>query len=288
MDDLATAPLTVGSQPIAQTPCERCGNFASLALVGARRLCPVCRRRSDAFESGPMEATALLGHVWQLVGPTILPATFVLFLFSLPAMLMQFAGQDGMPLTFFDGIFGMVSTAAVIHMARNALYEEPIDPKGSVLEALKSFADIFVANWLTGLIVFFFFLLLIIPGVLKSLSYAIVVPIVLFESHSGLDALKASAARMLGSRSSAFMAYLATSLPALLVFGFFFLMAFIASAVDAFVDPNGLTAPIISDALFDQMAIVVGGLVTVALLPLHLLTFVLYVRTRKRSNNPWL
>ena len=75
----------------------------------------------------------------------------------------------------------------------------------SVPFALKRFARVAIAQWLSAVIVIFFTLLLIIPGIIASFNYFLVYFIVLDnENISAPEALKRSKALMYGHRWQAF------------------------------------------------------------------------------------
>ncbi|MCS6797930.1 MAG: hypothetical protein NZ898_05295 [Myxococcota bacterium] len=142
---------------------------------------------------------------------------------------------------------------------------------GPALRAgIGSVLGLVVAGLFSQLAILIFLLLLVIPGVLRYLSYLLVYPLVVSGESGGFDALRLSAERMRGRRAAAGGAVLLTGWPMLLAMGIDWVVY--GDPLVSLLGTEGAPAPAWLEVLLTAMA----GFFP---LPLTMLTAVLYHRT---------
>lgn len=191
-------------------PCPRCGTYAELRWHGRRELCEDCIERvKHPIETTPVTAGEILSGTTQLLGAVGLPALLVTVLIQLPAAALIASGDAGTVLTALYGLVSIFGTGVVIDLALQHIdREKKIRIVAAARVALGSWLGLIAAGLISGLIVMVFALLLIVPGILKALSYAIVYPLVVAGDAGGVDSLALSKERMKGHRTQAFLAFL--------------------------------------------------------------------------------
>ena len=117
---------------------------------------------------------------------------------------------------FFMAIY--VSGAALIRAAGVLSLNEKPDLQKSYLPVFAKFWPFLWTVSLAGGLIFLGMLLLVVPGVLLHLAFFVVVPVVLFESLSGVEALKRSNDLMRGQKLKAFL--------------FFFILCVLSAVID--------------------------------------------------------
>lgn len=191
-------------------PCPRCGTYVEkLRWHGRRELCESCVERvKHPIEKEPVTAGAILSGTGRLFGAVGLRAVLVTLAVQLPAAALILSGDSGTVLLVLYGLVQLFGTGVVIDLALQHLdREEKISLGGAARVALGSWLGLIAAGLISGLIIFVFALLLVVPGIVKALSYAIVYPLVVAGDAGGVDSLALSKERMHGHRTQAFIAY---------------------------------------------------------------------------------
>lgn len=190
-------------------PCPRCGTYAELRWHGRRELCDDCIERvKHPIEKAPITAGAILSGTGQLLGAVGLRAALVTVAIQLPAAALILWSDAGSTLTVLYGLVSLFGTGVVIDLALQHLdREEKLRILAAARVALGSWLGLVVAGLVSGLVIFVFLLLLVVPGILKALSYAIVYPLIVAGDAGGVDSLALSKERMKGHRAPAFVAF---------------------------------------------------------------------------------
>jgi hypothetical protein len=261
------------------TPCQRCGTYAWLSPTGGMELCDACiaRAQSEEITFGAVTGSAL--RTLLRVG---LPCAMLLVAVEVPLAIAELRMDLPSAAGHIHALtFGVWAAGVVQLVAVRALRGEPLRFGGAAGEALRCLPSMFTTTILANITIVLFLLLLIVPGVLRALSYAVVIPIVLIEGRSGLDAMRTSAARMWGVRGAAFGAYLVSCIPMLVIF----LLAVLAYAMGEVVDEGGGAV----DARGLEKRIDAGiSLGVAACMPfVYCVSATLYERTRHRGGT-WL
>jgi len=213
------------SGPPADTTCPRCGSFAALHRWGSRSLCAECIERvRHPVESTPLTAGHLIVGVLQLLGPIAPKALVAVLLVELPLVALTLVGDPTGLIANLYGLAALVGTGAVIHLALCAAEGEQGTVRQALRSALRRWIGMLGAAIVSGLIVFFFTLLLVVPGILRALSYALVMPLIVSGEASGVDALEMSRRRMAGHRAQALLAYCVVWIAPVLLFGTYWLV----------------------------------------------------------------
>ena len=191
-------------------PCPRCGTYVEkLRWHGRRELCDSCVERvKHPIEKEPVTAGAILSGTGRLFGAVGLRAVLVTVAIQLPAAALILSGDSGTVLLLLYGLVQLFATGVVIDLGLQHLdREEKIRLGGAMRVALGSWLGLIAAGLISGLIIFVFLLLLVVPGILKALSYAIVYPLVVAGDAGGVDSLGLSKERMHGHRTQAALAF---------------------------------------------------------------------------------
>jgi hypothetical protein len=194
----------------ADAPCGRCGTFAPQAPFWGRMLCAECVTREPALFSAAPTTSSILDAVRVLFGRVGLQILLINAVASLPSVLAELAGAELHGLRFIEFMLEVAVGGVCTHLALQAAVQAtPARFTVACGAVRRQFAFLLGAAFLTGIIAIVFALLLVVPGVLRLLSYCLSTPIVLVENHGGsYEAMKRSAERMAGHRWPAFGAYL--------------------------------------------------------------------------------
>lgn len=124
--------------------------------------------------------------------------------------------------------------------------------------ALKRFVTLAVAQLIIIVRVFFGFLLFIVPGILWSLSYALVIPVVLVEGHKAAPSLRRSWELVKGNRKKVFAVMVVVwVLQGLLGIG-------VKQVVGLFFTQESLRTGLLQTALTDAVSMFLTPLVVIA------------------------
>ncbi len=217
----------------------------------------------------------LRGTGWLLakVGPA---AALVVVALDLPYALLSLGRE--VPFTvsnLYDAFVSIVGTGAVTLMAQRLLSG---DERLGLWQALRAAAGrwgtLVGANFFSGLSILGYLLLLVVPGILKWLSLALVVPAVMAGASSS-GALDRSEALMKGHRGQAFAIYLVTAVPLVAVL-FLVLAAAVLSEVAEVPEADAERA----------VDLALGVLGPLCVLPSTLATVVLHAKLERASRAP--
>jgi ribosomal protein S27AE len=194
---------------VAHEPCPRCGTYAELSDHGPRRLCAECvARGTHPVERTPMATWPLLEGVATLLGAMGLRGAVAVVLLQLPAAMLTVA-MPGVTTALASMLATLLGTGVV-----TALGLEEVDGPGTSRLAhagatvLGRVGPLIGGTVLANVIIGLLALLCLVPGVVRALSYMLVVPLILRGEHGVRDALRASRIRMHGSRARIFPAVL--------------------------------------------------------------------------------
>jgi len=176
-------------------------------------------RRGAARPTSPQTITAarLVTSLLDLLKAVGARAALAVILVELPLVVITLVGDPTGMIAVFYGLVAIVGSAAAIHIALEHVGGRPSPSMPRALRVgVSSWLGLLAAGIFAGLIVLFFGLLLIVPGVLRALSYAMISPLVVSGECYGVDALEESRRRMRGHRLQALWAYVAVFLPMIL------------------------------------------------------------------------
>jgi hypothetical protein len=204
--------------------CGRCGTFAPRLPFWGRMLCADCMSRETGLFAPQVTTRSLLSATWQLFGRVGLTILLINAVGAVPSALLELSGADGAGARLPETLLQIAVSSVCVHLAVQSAVSPGSASVGGAFSALgRWFWRVVGSSFLGGIIALFFALLLIVPGVMRLMSYALSIPIVLFERTDGsYHALEVSAKRMHGHRWAAFGAYMvvacATLLPPFIVF----------------------------------------------------------------------
>lgn len=146
---------------------------------------------------------AAFGIGWAFLGPGEMDPAAMQVMATSPIFLVGIFLGIGLIL-----FLQYLSTAALTH----AISEKYLGRKATWLESYKSalsrFFPLLGTLFLSSIVLFAGYLLFIIPGILLTLAFSIVAPIVLLEKRSGIDALQRARQLMKGNKGKAFLVFL--------------------------------------------------------------------------------
>lgn len=131
-----------------------------------------------------------------------------------PWALLQAAGAlDGIPEADafrWEGLYGMVAgvleSGAIVWVVAGAMGGERRGVGDALRRAGRRYFSLLGASLQSAIWTLLYALLLVVPGVLKALSYAVVLPVVMLEDKGASASLARSTQLMDGHRSAAFVA----------------------------------------------------------------------------------
>ncbi|MFW6050833.1 MAG: hypothetical protein ACODAU_06645 [Myxococcota bacterium] len=253
--------------------CPRCGDFAELVPSGGTELCEPCLAR---IHDEPVTVGAIFKDAMRMVRQVGLPAAVVSIAFELPLVALNLTyGVPFLLSTAYGSTVGVWATGAVMLMVYRASFGGRAAGGRSILDAAGAAGNLIFTGLLANAIATLFTLLLIVPGVLRMLSYAVVLPIVLFEGHTGLDALHSSAARLRGVRWTVLGTQVLALVPIVVVVGITVAAVMAVKVSEARGVPVGVSPEAID---------VAGQVAVAACAPfVDFVALALYGRTRHRN-----
>jgi hypothetical protein len=255
---------------VGHPACDRCGNFAELTRVGPRALCGVCLARSDT------SAGVLVRESWAVLKTVWAPVALILLCVHLPVAMGELFASVPFAIDQLHGTtFGLWASWTAQLLALRAYRREPLLPGDAITRTLRLAPRLWMTDLLAFLLIALFFVLLIVPGVLRALSYAVASLIILREGCRPREALRMSAMRMRGLRGAAFAAYLVALLPTALLFTMAMIVADSPSPEEGFLPPS-------SGPLEATLTLAFAA----AFVPIYCVTAVLYERSRRRGAAP--
>lgn len=209
--------------PAADRPvCPRCGTFALLRPRLGQPLCGDCiERLTHDIERRPFPVGSTLVGAWQLVrlvGDRALPIALAI---HLPRIVSSMLVELPLRARGLFWILELVATAAIVRMALEALRGSGREPiTRSIGAAVVVWGGRLVgASFVSALVSGFYLLLLVVPGVLKALSFALVPVCVVEERKTSANALERSTELMRGHRSIMFAVWVALAVPLYATYG---------------------------------------------------------------------
>jgi hypothetical protein len=110
----------------------------------------------------------------------------------------------------WGGLYGLVAgvlhSGAVIWLVHGALQGEGRSAVDSLLRAASRYFSLLGASLQSAIFTLLYLLLLVVPGVLKALSYAVVLPVVMLEDKNASASLARSTQLMDGHRGAVLLA----------------------------------------------------------------------------------
>ncbi len=197
--------------------CPRCGKRRPLMWHGRRELCAQCIDRvKHPIETSPANSGEILRGTGRLLRDVGVPCALVAVAFQLPLAALTVWSEAGATIGLFWAPVSLVATGVIIDFALSHVDDRPLRIGPSLGVALRAWVGLLFAAIISELMVAIFTLLLVVPGILRALSYAIVFPLIIDGDARSTDALAVSQARMKGHRGAAFLAYLVVLVPPLL------------------------------------------------------------------------
>lgn len=105
-------------------------------------------------------------------------------------------------------VAGVLHSGAVVWLIHGALSGKTPSVGASLRRAVGRYLSLLGASLQSSIFTLLYLLLLIVPGVLKALSYAVVLPVVMLEDKGASASLARSTQLMDGHRTAAFLAML--------------------------------------------------------------------------------
>lgn len=266
----APAPGVTGASE--RTPCERCGDFAELVDYDGHRLCADCMGRLSEIERTPPTVGNLLCDTARILGRVGPTAALIVICFDLPMVLLEVFVPDlpSIASTLWGATVSVVGSGAVLWLAHRAIRGEGADPRVALSRAGERASGLIGANFLSAIVTLLYSLLLFVPGIVRALSLALVLPIALHEGADANTALRASTDRMKGHRAVALVAYLLWGSLGVAGIALYLGLSFLFEPPAILVIPEALTRALLVGA---------GALLPVFMLPVSCTTAVLYAKT---------
>ncbi len=199
--------------------CPRCGTFATLSWHGRRRkLCDDCIERArHPIERSPAKTGEILRGVGTLLRQDGLRLAATAALIQLPIAILTLVADLPPIARAFYAFATLLGTGAAIEVALQRIDGGELSIVSAYRLAVRKWIGMIAANLFAGLIIMFLMVLLVVPGILRALSYAIVLPLIIDGEAHGVDALSLSRERMKGHRLAVLPVYLVTLLPWIIV-----------------------------------------------------------------------
>jgi hypothetical protein len=186
-------------------PCDRCGTFAPLSVRWGKRWCASCLARRSRIETAPISLANLITDTFllfqQVAGPA-LAITLGLLAIELAIRRLLPHGAAGQVFAFAYGETVMVAGMMSYQRLAFARVVKGSDStlRGAVGHVVRVFPRALAAFLLAHLISGLLMPLLVVPGVLRALSYLLVGPLALVSPLSPTRCLDWSRRLMDGHR----------------------------------------------------------------------------------------
>ena len=207
----------VEKRPARGPKCPRCEKHADLFWHGRRELCQAC---IDAvrtpLETEPITFGSLVRGTLDLVKRVGVHALAITLLFQLPLTAITVTSEAGTAIAVAWAFVALIAMGMIIDVALQHVTDGRVSMGGAIRRALGVYIGLLFAALVSQILVLAFALLLVVPGIMRALSYAIVFPLILDGDATSTDALGVSKERMKGHRWPALFAFLAVyALPAI-------------------------------------------------------------------------
>jgi hypothetical protein len=212
--DLAAGVHEATQGPPPAETCPRCGTFAALERRLGRELCAECWGR---VAEASVTAARVLSDVQRLASRLLLRSWFALAVIELPLTigraLYTFGTGKSLPMQVDNLYFlvTLIAVGAILHASHQVLMGDArIDWQAARRAGWQRWGALVGVSWASGLLTLVFLLLLVVPGILRALSYALVTAIALHERWDTSETLAQSTARTRGQRFPILVAAIAT------------------------------------------------------------------------------
>lgn len=211
LDEHGALDVRAETQPQA---CTRCGTFGELFDSFGRRLCAECLRRRDRIETANATTWNLVVDVLRLGQRIALPGSLLMLVFGVPSLYLEevhtWLG------TIYDSFILVIATGTIQRLSFVRVVHGPRASFGGALGVmLARYWSVWGASLFANFSVLAYTLLLVVPGILRALSYAMCGPVALNEGIHARDSLDVSTERMAGHRTPTFLCFLVFALLAL-------------------------------------------------------------------------
>jgi hypothetical protein len=210
-------------------PCPLCGENAPLFWHGRRILCASCiEENTHAAERGELSMANLVKGAVALSREVGLVVVALILGYSLISKGILHAAaleeHTYLAASIAREIIGLIFVAAAFDIGLTRLDGETPLLRRSLSVGAQKFLPLFLAQSLQGLIVLVHGFFLIVPGVVKALSYAVVTPLVASGEAGAISCLYESARRMNGHRKNIAPLMLVLWLPTVVAQGLGFVL----------------------------------------------------------------
>lgn len=255
--------------------CPRCSARAELFWHGRRELCQACiDALRTPLETDPITFGSLVRGVVGLAKRVGISAVLITVAFQLPLVALTLWSEVGPAVGTVWVFVALLGNGMVIDLALQHVTDERTSVTAALRTAGRAYIGLLFAAFVSSLVVGVFMLLLVVPGILRALSYAIVLPLIIDGDASSTDALTLSKERMKGHRWPAFLAFAAVYVAPAAWFALNVDIALAGLAPDSSVPPE-LTARTAIFGLVDALLAV----------PVTLLGVVLHLKLRKPAKS---
>lgn len=218
---------------------------------------------------------ALIVGVLQIYRQVWWPASYLAVAVALPITFLSVLIPTSTAPDRFSWLLTIVADGAIVFLTWQVLEgRERLSPSTAFGQSLQRWGAMVWATIISNLIVLLFMLLLIVPGIMRAMSYLLVLPMVLADRGRGSDALSSSQRWMQGRRMDAFVAGLALAIPPIVI-----LVVYIIAVVVLETYYEQALSPVVW--LGYAVDIVADILLTLSVVPLALLPAVLYSKLRR-------
>ena len=172
------------------------------------------RRPVRPVEPGPFTAGRVLAATASLTTRTAGPLLALVAITQGPWAVLELSGvvSTGSDSDYYRWsglyglVFGVLQSGAIIWLVHGAVQGEHRSVTDCLRRAARSYLSLLGAALQSSIWTLLYLLLLVVPGILKALSYAVVLPVVLLEDRRASAALARSTQLMDGHRGVAFVA----------------------------------------------------------------------------------
>lgn len=203
-------------KPPTHFTCVRCGNFVETYQPGLEACADCLEKVLPEGVRGPISFVTVVNGVAHLAWQKGLLAALLALLFRLPgSVLFAIADVDWRVRAAYE-IVPLMADTAIMVMAHECLLGRNITLPSAFSRAASRYFVVFRTRYLSSLFVLLWSTLLFVPGVFKTLGYALSEPIALFEDETASASIEASGERTdpyYGVLAATYgVAYLTTSL----------------------------------------------------------------------------
>lgn len=216
----------VGSEPAAPPAaspklraCARCGTFAKRTMALGTRVCTECAERLS-----PTLRQRSVGSLWSGALRALWATPFITALaiaggvmvvlvdLAVPSRPLVYALEVAVSLALYPFLYPLVAHATwdFVHGRRRST-------RDAILDAARAYRRIVGPSALLTASVLMYTVLFVLPGVLRLVTTAFVVPIVLFEDRPTATAFEESVRRTEGSRGALLLCFVPSFVPGLVL-----------------------------------------------------------------------